>query len=43
MSQLIDNISVMSLPVLTSEQILNIQKTRPQLSEATLNPALWRK
>lgn len=42
-SQLIDNIKLITLPALTAEQTLNIQETRPQLSEATLNPAHWRK
>ena len=42
-AQLIDNINLMSLSALTTEQVLNILETRPQLPEATLNPALWRK
>lgn len=43
MAQLIDNINLFNLPALTPNQIAGIQKTRPRLSEATLNPALWRK
>jgi spore coat polysaccharide biosynthesis protein SpsF (cytidylyltransferase family)/aryl-alcohol dehydrogenase-like predicted oxidoreductase len=42
MAQLIDNIKLFNLPGLTVNQIAEIQKTRPRLSEATLNPALWR-
>lgn len=41
MAQLIDNINFFNLPGLTVDQIASIQRTRPRLSEATLNPALW--
>lgn len=43
MTQLIDNINLFNLPALTADQVANIQKTRPKLSEITLNPAHWRK
>jgi spore coat polysaccharide biosynthesis protein SpsF (cytidylyltransferase family)/aryl-alcohol dehydrogenase-like predicted oxidoreductase len=42
MAQLIDNIKLFNLPGLTVNQIADIQRTRPRLSEASLNPALWR-
>jgi spore coat polysaccharide biosynthesis protein SpsF (cytidylyltransferase family)/aryl-alcohol dehydrogenase-like predicted oxidoreductase len=42
MAQLIDNIKLFNLPGLTVSQIADIQRTRPRLSEASLNPALWR-
>jgi spore coat polysaccharide biosynthesis protein SpsF len=43
MSQLIENINYFSHPQLNADQVAKIQNTRPKLSEATLNPALWRK
>jgi len=42
-AQLIDNIKLFNLPGLTVNQMADIQRTRPHLSEAALNPALWRK
>ena len=41
MAQLHDNIEIFSRLALTDEQAANIDMTRPRLSEATLNPALW--
>lgn len=41
MTQLHDNIEIFSRLALTDEQAANIDMTRPRLSEATLNPALW--
>lgn len=41
--QLIENIKYFNTPSLTAAQVEKIQSTRPKLSEATLNPALWRK
>ena len=43
MTQLIDNIHFFNLPVLTENQMIDIQKTRPRLSESTFNPSHWRK
>lgn len=43
MEQLTENINYFNRPSLNSGQIETIQNTRPKLSEATLNPALWRK
>lgn len=43
MGQLIQNINFFNLPPLTAEQVKTIQLSRPKLSEATLNPAFWRK
>lgn len=43
MAQLQENIELFSLPPLTDEEVVDINMTRPPLSEATLNPALWRK
>ncbi len=42
LAQLTDNIDLFSKPVLTVEHMAAIQQDRPRLSEATLNPALWR-
>ena len=41
MAQLHENIEILSSLGLTDEQVANIHMTRPQLSEATLNPVLW--
>jgi spore coat polysaccharide biosynthesis protein SpsF (cytidylyltransferase family)/aryl-alcohol dehydrogenase-like predicted oxidoreductase len=41
MTQLHDNIEIFSRLALTGEQAANIDITRPRLSEAALNPALW--
>lgn len=41
--QLIENINYFNAPSLTMAQVEEIQNTRSKLSEATLNPALWRK
>jgi aryl-alcohol dehydrogenase-like predicted oxidoreductase/spore coat polysaccharide biosynthesis protein SpsF (cytidylyltransferase family) len=41
MEQLHENIEIFSSLPLTDEQVTNINKTRPLLTEATLNPALW--
>lgn len=43
MHQLIENINYFSRPIMSPVQIDAIRRTRPKLSEATLNPALWRK
>ena len=43
MPQLIENINYFNRPPLSADQVEMIQDTRPKLSEATLNPALWRK
>lgn len=43
MKQLQENIDLFSLPPLTDEQVVDINMARPALSEATLNPTLWRK
>ena len=43
MSQLRENIGYFTHLDLSEEQVKGIQMTRPRLSEATLNPALWRK
>lgn len=40
--QLIENISYFNLPSLTMNQIEGIKKTRPKLSENSLNPAFWK-
>lgn len=42
MDQLIENISYFNLPSLTMDQIEEIKKTRPKLSENSLNPAFWK-
>lgn len=41
MAQLQNNIELFNKLALTDEQLANIRMTRPQLSETTLNPALW--
>jgi spore coat polysaccharide biosynthesis protein SpsF len=41
MDQLIENINYLNLPLLTTEQIETIKKTRPKLSARSLNPSLW--
>lgn len=41
--QLIENISLFNRPQLTANEMTDIQKTRPKVSEVTLNPALWSK
>lgn len=43
MTQLHDNIALFNHPRLTDEQVADINMSRPKLTEATLNPALWRK
>lgn len=43
MNQLLENITYMTNPGLQEDQVREIQKTRPRLSEITLNPALWKK
>lgn len=40
-AQLLENIKVMCLPGLSSEEIDSILSSRPKLQEKTLNPALW--
>lgn len=40
-AQLLENIKVMCLPSLSSEEIDSILSSRPKLQEKTLNPALW--
>jgi spore coat polysaccharide biosynthesis protein SpsF len=40
-SQLEDNIRLFKMPKMTPKEMENIDKTRPQLRETTLNPALW--
>lgn len=40
-AQLLENIKVMCLPDLSSEEIDSILSSRPKLEEKTLNPALW--
>lgn len=42
MDQLIDNISYFNLQSLTMDQIEEIKKSRPKLSENSLNPAFWK-
>lgn len=42
MGQLIENINYFNLPSLTMEQTATIKKTRPKLSEYSLNPAHWK-
>lgn len=42
MAQLADNIHLFGKSALTEAQTTAIQQDRPKLSEATLNPALWR-
>jgi len=41
MAQLYENVEIISSLSLTDEQVININKTRPRLTETTLNPALW--
>jgi len=41
--QLQENLHYFNNPKLTEEQIANIHKTRPMLTEESLNPALWSK
>jgi spore coat polysaccharide biosynthesis protein SpsF (cytidylyltransferase family)/aryl-alcohol dehydrogenase-like predicted oxidoreductase len=41
MSQLIENINYFNRQPLSESQVAKIQKSRPKLKEATLNPALW--
>ncbi len=43
MGQLIENINHFNRAPLSASQVKNIQNTRPKLSEATLNPTLWRR
>ena len=43
MSQLIENINYFNLPPLNADEVEKIQNTRPELSETTLNPSLWKK
>lgn len=43
MRQLVENIGYFNCPPLAETQVENIRETRIRLSEATLNPALWRK
>lgn len=43
MDQLIENINYFNRPFLSVQQIENIIKTRPKLSENSLNPALWKR
>jgi spore coat polysaccharide biosynthesis protein SpsF len=43
MAQLIENIGYFNHPLLHVDQVAVISNTRPKLSEATLNPALWKK
>jgi aryl-alcohol dehydrogenase-like predicted oxidoreductase len=43
MGQLIENIEYLNHPPLRADQVTAIRNTRPKLSEATLNPALWKK
>ena len=42
-TQLRENIQYFNNPCLSEGQVRGIQDTRPRLSEASLNPALWRK
>jgi spore coat polysaccharide biosynthesis protein SpsF len=41
MAQLHENIEIFSSLSLTEDQVASINKTRPRVTEATLNPALW--
>jgi spore coat polysaccharide biosynthesis protein SpsF len=41
-SQLVENVKYFTKPKLSTIQIKDIQITRPKVTEATLNPALWR-
>lgn len=43
MGQLVENLNYFTLPKLSLKQMEMIRKARPMLTEATLNPALWRK
>ena len=43
MKQLIENIRYFNFPALTKAEIHTINKSRPRMSEKTLNPALWLK
>ena len=43
MNQLIENINYFNHSLLNDSQMENIQSSRPQLNESTLNPALWKK
>jgi aryl-alcohol dehydrogenase-like predicted oxidoreductase len=43
MSQLIENIYYFNRPPLDADQVATIRNTRPKLSEATLDPAFWKK
>lgn len=40
--QLTENLSLVSNPPLTGDEVDILTNTRPRLSEATLNPALWK-
>jgi len=43
MTQLTDNIDLFNQPALTAEQAEEVKRTRPKLTDATLNPAHWGK
>jgi spore coat polysaccharide biosynthesis protein SpsF (cytidylyltransferase family)/aryl-alcohol dehydrogenase-like predicted oxidoreductase len=43
MTQLIENINYFNRPPMRESQVEEIQKSRPRLTEASLNPALWRR
>jgi aryl-alcohol dehydrogenase-like predicted oxidoreductase len=42
MTQLLENVNYFNLPPMSESQVEEIQKSRPRLTEESLNPTLWK-